>query len=177
MITWLSASRLDCGRDGPAVRIFGQSVPPRTAAPPIPARCRNERRVTGDANRLRGSVIVMPPEGEVYRTIIAVVKRWDEFYMPSFGTTAYENGLGCRSRGRMRLFALVGPKSPRMSLTLDAVENGRRQPWKFCTRGAAGWMYTSRPLPNCIVIAGFGRQTRGFRRSERHIDDPSQVGV
>jgi len=52
----------------------------------------------------------------------------------------------------MRSFALVGPKSPRMSLTLDAVENGRRQPWKFCTRGAAGWMYTSRPLPNWILM-------------------------
>jgi len=68
-------------------------------------------------------------------------------------------------------FALVEPKSPRMSLTLDAVENnglspslrrgaregdfrdlciltsrgGRRQPWKFCIRGAVGWMYTSPP--------------------------------
>ena len=62
----------------------------------------------------------------------------------------------------MRSFALVEPKSPRMSLTLDAVENnglspslrrgaregdfrdlciltshgGRRPPWKFCIRGA-----------------------------------------
>jgi hypothetical protein len=27
-------------------------------------------------------------------TTITVETRWDEFYMPSFGTTAYENGLG-----------------------------------------------------------------------------------
>jgi len=70
----------------------------------------------------------------------------------------------------MRSFTLEEPKSPRMSLTLDAVENnglspshrkgaregnfrdlcilashgGRRQPWKFCVRGAAGWMSVSR---------------------------------
>jgi hypothetical protein len=32
----------------------------------------------------------MPPGGEVYRTILAAVNRLDEFYMPSFGTTAYD---------------------------------------------------------------------------------------
>ena len=70
-------------------------------------------------------------------------------------------------------FALVKPTSPRMSFTLDAVENdglspplqreareedfrdlcslsshgGRRQPWKFCIRIPVGWMYTSPPTP------------------------------
>src|ERR1043166_6484092 len=50
MITWLSAGAL--GRRVPAVRIFGHTVPPNKAAPPTPARCRNERRVSGDANGL-----------------------------------------------------------------------------------------------------------------------------
>src|SRR5579859_4842264 len=88
-------------------------------------------------------------------------------------TTADENELGYQRRRRMWSSALVAPESPRMSLTLDAVENnglspslrrgaregdfrdlciltshgGRRQPWKLCTCGAAAWTYTSRPLP------------------------------
>lgn len=41
--------------------------------------------------------------------------------MPFFGTTANENGLGLRSRGRMLSFALVEPRSPRLSLTLDVM--------------------------------------------------------
>jgi hypothetical protein len=72
-------------------------------------------------------------------------------------------------------FALVEPKSPQMSLTLDAVENnrlspslrrgaregdfrdlciltshgGRRQPWKFYIRSAVDWMYTS---PRSLLV-------------------------
>src|SRR5579859_4021301 len=86
-------------------------------------------------------------------------------------TTADENELGYQRRRRMWSSALVAPESPRMSLTLDAVENnglspslrrgaregdfrdlciltshgGRRQSWKFCIRGAVGWMCTSPP--------------------------------
>ena len=48
--------------------------------------------------------------------------------MSVFGTTAYKNELGWQSRGRMRSFALVEPKSPRMSLTLDAVEHNGLSP-------------------------------------------------
>ena len=49
--------------------------------------------------------------------------------MPSLGTTAYENGLGCQKPWtRMRSFALVEPRSPRMSSTLDAVENNGLSP-------------------------------------------------
>ena len=44
---------------------------------------------------------------------------------PFWGTTAYENELGCQRRRRMRSSALVEPESPRMSLTLDAVEKQR----------------------------------------------------
>src|ERR1700755_1529251 len=90
---------------------------------------------------------------------------------PFRGTTANENGLGCQRRGRTWSWALVEPESQRMSLTLDAVENnglspslrrgaregvfrdlciltshgGRRQSWKFCTRGVGDWLYTSPP--------------------------------
>lgn len=57
-----------------------------------------------------------------------VDNRWDEFYIALSSTTANENGLGCRSRGRMRSVALVERESPRMSLTLDAVENNGLSP-------------------------------------------------
>ena len=40
--------------------------------------------------------------------------------MSVWGTTADENGLGFDRRGRTWPSALVEPKSPRMSLTLDA---------------------------------------------------------
>ena len=57
--------------------------------------------------------------------------------MSSVGTTAYENGLRCESRGRMRSSALMEPKGPRMSLTLDAFENNRLSPslWRRAREG------------------------------------------
>src|SRR5579872_893359 len=86
-----------------------------------------------------------------------------------WGTTEDENRLGCHRRGRMWSSALMEPKSPRMSLALDASENnglspslrrraregdfrdcriltshgGRRQQWKCCIRDAADWTYIS----------------------------------
>jgi len=90
----------------------------------------------------------------------------------------------------MRSFALVDPESPRMSLTLDAVENnrlspslrrearegdfrdlciltshgGRRQPWKFCIRGAADWMCTSPLSLPCVLLAQPGKPLKHIRR-------------
>jgi hypothetical protein len=43
--------------------------------------------------------------------------------MPCLFAAAYENDLGCQRRGRMWSSDLVELKMPRMSLTLDAVEN------------------------------------------------------
>jgi hypothetical protein len=43
--------------------------------------------------------------------------------MSVWGTTADENGLGCHRRGRTWSSALMEPKSPRMSLALDASKN------------------------------------------------------
>src|SRR5437868_4750600 len=100
------------------------------------------------------------------------------------GTTANENGLGCQCRGRRWSSALVEPKSPRMSLILDALENNRLSPslrrgaregdfrdlciltshgrrrllWKSCTRGAADWMYTS--PPSLLVFCCSNRPNR-----------------
>jgi len=99
------------------------------------------------------------------------------------GTTANENGLGCQCRRRRWSSALVEPKSPRMSLILDALENNRLSPslrrepregdfrdlciltshgrrrllWKSCTRGAADWMYTV--LHHCLCFAAATVQT------------------
>ena len=41
--------------------------------------------------------------------------------MSVWGTTADENELGCHRRGRTWSSALMEPKSPRMSLALDAL--------------------------------------------------------
>ena len=48
--------------------------------------------------------------------------------MSVLDTTADENELGYQRRRRMWSSALVEPESPRMSLTLDAVENNGLSP-------------------------------------------------
>ncbi len=94
------------------------------------------------------------PQNSICWRTARVSNRWDEFYMPFLGTTAYETGLGYWRRGRMRSFALVEPESPRMSLTLDAVENNRLSP--SLRRGAREGDF--RDL--CILTSHGGRSMR-----------------
>src|ERR1700758_4797508 len=90
----------------------------------------------------------------------------------------------------MRSSALVEPESPRISLTLDAVENnrlspslrrgaregdfrdlyiltshgGKRQPWKFCIRGAVRLDVHKSSITACVLIAQSGKPLKHILR-------------